>query len=117
MYFASSSAANISIPEACLGKIIFAANIPCSGFNRNAFSDFENTSFGYTKIIVIAKDINKNLILLYLKIQIDFFELIFTSAIRQKLFYRGQFGLISVKNISHLLSFRHKMPLDSYFSS
>jgi hypothetical protein len=36
---------------------------------------------------------------LYLKIQIDFFEPVLIPAIRQKLFYRGQFGLTPVKNI------------------
>jgi hypothetical protein len=34
-----------------------------------------------------------------LKIQIDFFEPVLIPAIRQKLFYRGQFGLTPVKNI------------------
>jgi len=33
-----------------------------------------------------------------LKIQIDFFEPVFISAIRQKLFNHGQFGLTPVKN-------------------
>jgi hypothetical protein len=51
----------------------------------------------------------------YLKIQIDFFEPVFISAIRQKLFYRGQFGLTPVKNIFHPLSLGHKMPTVLHF--
>jgi len=35
----------------------------------------------------------------YLKIQIDFFEPVLAPALRQRLFYRGQFGLTPVKNI------------------
>jgi hypothetical protein len=53
----------------------------------------------------------------YLKIQIDFFEPIFISAVRQKLFNRGQFGLAPVKNIFYPLSFGHKIPSDSPFLS
>jgi hypothetical protein len=52
-----------------------------------------------------------------LKIQIDFFEPVLVPAIRQRLFYRGQFGLTPVKNIFYPVSFGHKMPLDLHFMS
>ena len=46
-----------------------------------------------------------------LNIQIDFFEPGLTLAIRQKLFYRGQFGLTPIKNILISCPLGTKCPL------
>jgi len=57
------------------------------------------------------------LFIYYLKIQIDFFKPVLAPAIRQKLFFRGQFGLTPVKNILYPLSFGHKVPFNFHFMS
>jgi hypothetical protein len=67
--------------------------------------------------VKISKVVRFILLKFNLNIQIDFFEPVLAPAIRQRLFYRGQFGLTPVKNIFYSLSCGHKMHLDLHFMS